>query len=87
MFGVVAVTGKWSQIYFMMFYIVTVVLVLNLIVAFIVNAFVSKYETNVKTDSWEYEVRQLFEDAQVCHCVIVSLCHCVIVSLCDCVIV
>jgi hypothetical protein len=65
MFGVVAVTNKWSQIYFILFYLLTVVVTLNLIVAFIVNAFVTKFETKQRSDSWENEVQQYFAEAQV----------------------
>lgn len=65
MFGVVAVTNKFSQIYFILFYLVTVVVVLNLIVAFIVDAFVSKFAASDRSDGWGEGVKVLFREAQV----------------------
>ena len=65
MFGVVAVTNKWSQIYFLSFYIMTVMVVLNLILAFIVEVYVLKSETNSRTHSWEKEIQRIFKLAQV----------------------
>lgn len=37
--GAVAVTTKWSRIYFVSFYVVGVVVVLSLVVAFVVEAY------------------------------------------------
>ena len=64
MFGVVAVTNDWNQLYFLIWYIITVVVVLNLILALVVEAFVVRYETSKKKDSWDSEVKQRFADAQ-----------------------
>ena len=65
MFGVVAVTNKWSQLYFVFFYLVTVMVVMNLILAFIVEAFVSRREENTRSNSWEKELLLSFHEAQV----------------------
>ena len=90
MFGIVAVTSKWSQVfsplllssllplpsslteiliptqfYFVFFYILTVVIVLNLIVAFIVEGYVVQFETQERSHAWKEEVRSYFLKAQV----------------------
>ncbi len=66
MFGVVAVTSKWSELYFVSFYLVTVVLMVYTIVAFVVDAFLTKYDSNTRFDKLDAEVAELFDSAQVC---------------------
>ena len=42
--GAVAVTNKWSRFYFISFYIIGVVMVLSLVVAFVVEAYFEEVE-------------------------------------------
>ncbi|KAJ0397953.1 hypothetical protein ATCC90586_002016 [Pythium insidiosum] len=43
--GVEAVTSKWSRIYFISFYFVAVIIVFNLVVAFVVEAYIEQSES------------------------------------------
>jgi hypothetical protein len=65
MFAVIAVTNKGSCVFFLAFYISTIVLTMNLTVAFIVDAFISKYDANQQSGTWEKEVLIRFREAQV----------------------
>eukprot|EP00039_Didymoeca_costata_P003861 m.70170 g.70170 ORF g.70170 m.70170 type:complete len:884 (+) comp12111_c0_seq2:340-2991(+) len=42
--GFVSVTSEWNRLYFMVFYLVTVVIVLNVVIAFILETFLSRMQ-------------------------------------------
>jgi hypothetical protein len=48
--GVVAVTSKWSRLYFVSYYIIAVVMVLNLVIAFVVEAYLEQVTVEEEKD-------------------------------------
>jgi cytoskeletal protein RodZ len=46
--GAVAVTSKWSRLFFISYYVVAVVMVLNLVVAFVVEAYFETTQPDAK---------------------------------------
>jgi hypothetical protein len=55
--GYVVVTNKLARVFFICFYLVAVVLVMNIVVAFILEAFVIQWESNQKSRRSHFEDR------------------------------
>lgn len=62
--AVVSVTTPWSRLYFMSFFIITTVIVLNLIVAFIIEAFVVSRDQLSAAAVLQDRLNELLADAQ-----------------------
>eukprot|EP00762_Andalucia_godoyi_P006102 ANDGO_00385.mRNA.1 Two pore calcium channel protein 1B len=55
--GYVTVTSKWARLYFIIFYIVAVIILLNIIMAFIMESFSSYWDSGAADSRSEIELR------------------------------